>query len=151
MELRLCVTVESSCLPTHNIAPHISLHDLPHHKTRKKHEDFEGIIVFLFSTRNFAIRTWFCDCPQYLCLFCMLFECNPSIHDQGKMLVLPNRLLSLVFSTLDPDFSFCPAVLISSTYTDKIDPFSSLTNKHSQFGTFSHPHSQRTFLELPSP
>ena len=38
----------SSCLPTHNIAPNISLHDLPYHKTMKKYEDFEGMEVFLF-------------------------------------------------------------------------------------------------------
>ena len=31
---------------THNIAPHISLHDPPYHKTMKKNEDFEGVAVF---------------------------------------------------------------------------------------------------------
>ena len=41
------------------------------------------------------IQTWFCDCPQYLCLFHIVFEYSPSIHDQGKMLVLPNQLLLL--------------------------------------------------------
>ena len=30
MELTLCRVVESSCLPTHNIVPHISWHDLPY-------------------------------------------------------------------------------------------------------------------------
>ena len=39
MEQILCRVVESSCLPTHNIAPHISLHDPPYHKTMKKYED----------------------------------------------------------------------------------------------------------------
>ena len=41
MDLRLCRVVGSSCLLTHNIAPHISLHDPPNHKTMKKYEDFE--------------------------------------------------------------------------------------------------------------
>ena len=41
MEWILCRVVESSCLLTHNIAPHISLHDLPYHKTMKKYEDSE--------------------------------------------------------------------------------------------------------------
>ena len=78
----------SSCWLTHNIAPHISLHDPPYHKTMKKYEDFEGMAVSLFSPRKFAIRTWFCNCPQYLCLFGIVVECIPSIHDPGKMLVL---------------------------------------------------------------
>ena len=42
-------------------------------------------------------------------------------------------------------FCFFPASFISSTYTDKNSPFSLLTNKHSQFGTFSQPCSSRTF------
>ena len=41
-ELILCRVAESSCLPTHNIVPHTSLHDQPYHKTMQKYEDFEG-------------------------------------------------------------------------------------------------------------
>ena len=37
----------SSCLPTHNVVPHISLHDKPCHKTMMKYEDFEGTEGFL--------------------------------------------------------------------------------------------------------
>ena len=59
--------------------------------------------------RKFPIQTWFCNCPQYLCLFHIVFECSPSIHDQGKMLVLPNRLVCWVISTSDLCFvSFQP-------------------------------------------
>ena len=47
MEWILCRVVESSCLITHNIAPHISLHDLPRPKTMKKYEDFEGMAISL--------------------------------------------------------------------------------------------------------
>ena len=105
----LCRVVESSCLPTHNIVPRISLHDQPCHKTMMKYEDFEGMVISLLSLRKFAIRTWFCNCPQYLCLFGIVVECSPSIHDPGKMLVLPNRLLCCVVSTSDQDFvSFQP-------------------------------------------
>ena len=32
--------------------------------------------VFQFLPRKFAIRTWFCNCPQYLCLFHIVFECS---------------------------------------------------------------------------
>ena len=52
MVLILCTVVASSCWLTHNIAPHISLHDLPYHKTMKKYEDFEGMAVFLSSRGN---------------------------------------------------------------------------------------------------
>ena len=48
MELILCEVVESFCLPTRNIVPHTSLHDLPYHKTMKKYEDFEGMDAFLY-------------------------------------------------------------------------------------------------------
>ena len=33
MELRLCTVAGLFCSPIHNIAPHISLHDLPYHTT----------------------------------------------------------------------------------------------------------------------
>ena len=80
-------------LPTHNIVPHISWHDLPCHRTTKRYEYFPSMVVFQFSTRNFWIQTWFCNCQQYLCLFHIVFEYTPGIHDQGMMLVLPNQLL----------------------------------------------------------
>ena len=87
----------------------ISLHDQPCHKTMKKYEDFEGMVISLLPPLKFAIRTWFSNCPQYLCLFRIVVECSPSIHDPRKMLVLPNRLLSWVLSTSDQDFvSFQP-------------------------------------------
>ena len=81
-------------MPTHNIAPHTSLHDLPCHRTIKKYENSWSMEAFLFLPRKFAIQTWLCNCPQYFCLFHIVFEFSPSIHDQGKMLVLPNRLLT---------------------------------------------------------
>ena len=94
---------------THNIAPNISLHDLPYHKTMKKYEDSQSMEAVLFSPRKFAIQTWFCNCPQYLCLFHIVFECIPEIHDQGEMLVLPNRLLySALFTSGQCFVSFQP-------------------------------------------
>ena len=85
--------MEPVCLRTHNIAPHISSHNLPYHKTMKKYEGFPSMVGFSVLPRKFWIRTWFCICPQDLCLFHIVFECIHSIQDQGKMLVLPNRLL----------------------------------------------------------
>ena len=56
MEHILCRAVESSCLLTHNIAPHISLHDLPYHKTMKKYEDFQSMEASLFPPPPAEIR-----------------------------------------------------------------------------------------------
>ena len=93
MALILCRVVESSYLPTHNIFPHISWYDLPCHRTTKRNEDFPSMVIFQLLLRKFWIQTWFCNCQQHLCLFHMAFEYIPSIHDQGKVLVLPNQLL----------------------------------------------------------
>ena len=93
MELILCRVVDSSCLLTHNIVPHISWHDT--------YSDFPSIIIFRLLLRKFWIQTWFFSCLQYLCLFHIVFECTPGKHDQGNMLALPNRLLCWVLSTSD--------------------------------------------------
>ena len=67
------------------------------------------MVISLLTPRKFAIQTWFCNCPQYLCWLHIVVECSPSIHDPGKMLVLPNQLLYWVLSTSDQDFvSFQP-------------------------------------------
>ena len=44
--------VESSYSPTHTIVPHTSLHDQPCHKTMKKYEDFEGMVISLLLLRR---------------------------------------------------------------------------------------------------
>ena len=109
MVLRLCITVELFCSPVRNIFPHTSLHDQSCHKTMKKYEDFEWMVISLLSPQKFAIRTWFCNCPQYLCLFDIVVECKPNKRGQGMMLDLPNQLLCWVVSTSDQDFvSFQP-------------------------------------------
>ena len=67
------------------------------------------MVIFQLLLQKFWIQTWFCHCQQHLCLFDIVFEYNPSIHDPGKMLVLPNHLLCVVPSTSDQDFvSFQP-------------------------------------------
>ena len=38
----ICGLVESSCLVAHNIAPHISSHDLFYHETMKKYENSQS-------------------------------------------------------------------------------------------------------------
>ena len=70
----------------------------------KKYEDFERKEVFLFFPLKFSIRTWFCICPQYFAYFTLSLSADHVFHNQGKMLVLPNRLLCSVISTSDQDF-----------------------------------------------
>ena len=93
--------VESFCLPNHNIVPHICWHDPPYRRTTKKYDDFPNMVVFQFLPRKFVIQTWLCNCPQYLCLFHMVFASIRGIHVIRKMLVLPNQLLYWVLSTSD--------------------------------------------------
>ena len=117
----LCGVVESSCLPTQSIVPHISWHDPPFCRTTKNYGDFPSMVIFQFSPRKFVIQQWFCDCQQYPCLFHTVFEYIPGLHNQGKMSVLPNQLLYSLLSTFHIGSMFCffPANLMSSTYTDK--------------------------------
>ena len=61
-------------------------------------------------------------CPQCLCSFDNLVECNPNEHGQRMMSVLPNQRLSDVLSTLDPDFVPFLPLLKTSTYTYKNNP-----------------------------
>ena len=102
----LPIIVESSCLPTHNIVPHISWHDLPYRRNTKKYTDFPSIVIFLLLLRKFWIQTWPCNCQHYPCLFHIVFEYTPCKNDLGKMLVLPNQLLYWVLSTSDQCFCF---------------------------------------------
>ena len=143
-ELILCRVVESSFLSTHNIVPHISWHDLPCHRTTKTYSDFPSMVIFPLLLRKFWIQTWFCNCPQYLCLFHIVFKYIPGTHDRGKMLVLPNQLLCSVLFTSDQCFvSFQP--LMSPHTQIRTTLFSRCTNKHSQLETFSQPFFNRTF------
>ena len=113
--------VESSCLPTHNIVPHISWHDLPYRGTTKKYEDSR--IMDFFSSLRGNSQTWLCNCPQYLSA--------AQVYMINERCWFSKKLLYLVLSTSDQCFVF-PANLTSSTYRDKNNPFSRCTNKHSR-------------------
>ena len=125
MEFILCGVEESFCSPTHNIVPHISWHDLPCHKTMKRYSDFPNMVIFQPLSGKSWIETWLCNCQQY-----------PG----------PPKSTSL-FSTFHIGLIFCffPANFMSSTYTDKNNPFSRCTNKRSQVETFSQPYFKRSF------
>ena len=93
-------------------------------------------------------------CPQYLCSFGIVVECIPSVHDQGKILVLPNQLLCWVLSTSDQDFlSFQPIICHPDTQI-RIILFHDEQRDILNFGNFSQPYFNRTFsncLSLNSP
>ena len=103
-----------------------------YHNTMKKYEYFEGMEVFPLHPRKFATRTWFCNCSQYLCLFRIVVECIPNLHDPKKMLVLPNRLLCCHIGSI-----FCN---LCHPHTQiRITLFHDEQKRHSQFGIFSQP------------
>ena len=120
MELRLCVTVDLFCLQVCNISPRSSLHDLPCHRTMRECllQISLNKVIFLYLQLTSWIQTYPCNCPQYLCLFWILVECNPEKHGQIMMLVLPNQRFTSVFSTLGQDcVSFQPALSRPHTQT----------------------------------
>ena len=76
MELKLCAVAGVSCWPARNTAPHISLHENPYQRTMKKclRQVSLNNVVFLLLQQRFWIQTYFCNFPQYLCLFRIVFE-----------------------------------------------------------------------------
>ena len=132
MELRLCVFFKIN-RQVPNIFPRSSSHDLTYHRTKMKCllRILQEEAIFLSLQLTSWIQADLCNCLQYLWWF--------------YILSLSATHISMVKAWHWTRFCFFPAILMSSTYTDKNDPFSLLANKHSQFGTFSHPFSWRTF------
>ena len=91
-------TVDNS--QVRNSFPYTSLDDIPCHRTRRKCL-LQILLNTIFSTHpaDILVQTNLCNCLHYLCLLCILFECNPTKHGQDMMLVHPNQFLSWVFST----------------------------------------------------
>ena len=79
------------------------------------------MVISLRPPRKFAIRTWFCNCPQYLCLFSIVFECNFTCTRKDVGSPKSTSLLSTFH--IGSRFCFFPANFMSSTYTDKNTPF----------------------------
>ena len=112
MALRLCIIVESFYLQVRNFFPHISLRDLSGNRTKKilfLHQVSLKLwpVVFLWLQQKSWIRTYLCSLPQYRHLFDTLFECNPNIHGQEMMLVLPDQRLPWEFSKSVTCYPFC--------------------------------------------
>ena len=89
---RYFVELLSRFVRTHIIVPHISWHDLPCHITRRNTKIFRVWKLFCSPRWNSRLKHG-SVIVHNICTYFIVFECIPSIHDQGKMLVLPNRLL----------------------------------------------------------
>ena len=111
----------------------------------KKYEDFPSRVIFQFSPLKFVIQTWFCNCQQYLCLSHIVFECSPSIHDQGKMMVLPDQLLYWVLSTTDQCFVSFQPILCHPHTQIRIILFHDEQRDIPNLETFSQPCFNRIF------
>ena len=89
--------------------------------------------------RKFSIPTWLCNCPQYLCLFHIVCECTPGFSWSTKDVGSPKTTPSLSTFHIGSMCCFFPTNFMSSTCTDKNNPFPRCTKRHSQFGMFSQP------------
>ena len=150
MELLLCRVVESFCLPTHNIVPHISWHDLPCHGTTKRYTDFPSMVIFRLFLRKFWIQTWFCYCQQYLAYSTLSLSASQvfMIEDDVGSPKSTSLLSSFHIGSI---FWFFPANLMSSTYTDKNNPFFTVYEKAFPIGNLSPNVFQQGFLKIAFP
>ena len=92
MEQILCRVAESSCLPTHNIVPHTSLHDQPCHKTMKKYKYFERMVISL-SPRNSRFKHGSVIVHNIFAYFALSLSASQIYMIKERCWFLPNQLL----------------------------------------------------------
>ena len=93
---------------THNIVPHISLHDPPCHNTMKKYEDFEGMVIF--STQAAENSNMVSVIVHSIfCLFRIFLWVHPKYPWSKKDVGSPKSTSLLVLSTSDQGCVFFPA------------------------------------------
>ena len=85
-----CTTAELFLFATSQCVPHTFWRDLACRRTTWKSPMFPRLVVFPMLLRKLWIQTCFCTCQQYLCSCRIVFECSPSLRDQGTMTVFPN-------------------------------------------------------------
>ena len=134
----------SSCWLTHNIAPHISWHDQPCHKTIKKYEYFEEMVMFSCSCGNSRFKHGSVIVHNIFAYLALSLSASQVYMIQERcwfsqidffIEYFPHRIKILCLSSQS----------MSSTYTDKNNPFPRCTKRHSQFGIFSQPCFNRIF------
>ena len=107
MELILCRVVESSCLPSHNIVPHI-LGMAFHIVGPRKYRDFPSTVIFQLLLRKFWIQTWFGSCQQYLC-FISLSLSTSKVHMIEERCLFSQVNFFVEYFPHRIDFCFFPA------------------------------------------
>ena len=122
----------SSCLPTHNIVPHISWHGLPHRRTTKKYADFPSMVIFSCSCRNSGFKHGSVIVKNKFAYFTLSLSTPQGDMVKERCWFSQINVFSLKLSTLGQSFVSSKSILTLFTYKDKGGPFSRCTNKHSQ-------------------
>ena len=79
--------------------------------------------VFCSLRKNSRFKHGSVNCPQYLCLFHIVFECIPSIHDQGKDVVSPRSTSLLSTFHIGLMFLFLSSQFLCHPHTQiRINP-----------------------------
>ena len=101
------------------------------------------LVIFQLPQQKLVIRTFFGSRQKYFRSVCIHVECIPKFSWSREDVGSPRSTSFINFFHMGSIFCFLPAILMSFTYTDKNKPCLRWTNKHSQFGTLSHPSSNR--------
>ena len=104
----------------------------------KKYEDFEGMAVFLFTRGNSRFEHGSVIVHNIFAYVAL------SLSAPQVRMIQERCWFSQIFH-IGLRFCFFPANFMASTYTDKNNPFSRCTKRHSQFGSFSQPCFNRIF------
>ena len=113
-------------------------------RSMKKYEDFPSMAVFQFTLRNSWFKHGSVTVQNIFAYFTLSLSASRfswSRKDVGS----PKSTSLLSTFHIGSLFCFFPAYLMSSTYTDKNNPFWRCTNKHSQLATFCQPYFNTTF------
>ena len=133
-------------MPTHSIVPHISWHELPYRRTTKKYEDFPSMVFFSSHRGNYGFKHGSIIVNNIFAYF-TLSLITAQVHMIEKRCWFSKSTSLLSTFHIGLMFCFFPTNLMSSTYTDKNNPFSRCTKRHSQFGIFSQPCFNRIFSD----
>ena len=100
MVLRLCIIVESFYLEIRNIVPHISLRDLPSHKTKKCEQHTSHVTFSRTMTRTCAAQVVSLACAPHIP--CVIFMRSCCVFDSLRLLHFP--LLAVCLLSFRPVF-----------------------------------------------
>ena len=125
--------------------------DLPFRRTTKKYEDFPRMVIIQFRLRKFWIQKHGSVIVHNIFAYLALSLSTSQVYMVKNDVVCPKATSLLSTFHIGSIFCFFPANLMSSTNTDKNNPFSRCKNKHSQLESFSQPYFNRIFSNCLSP